>query len=133
MVDPTNAHELAAIAGEIGADVISGVLPYPSETGGWLVGDVDFCEYFDRYRNQEIIVIIAPVGNAPGHTYTCGICGFVYDEYGECPRCRLASEQAVLGASADGQGQGILDQVRLLLRKQECDDPTMGDTLSATE
>ena len=122
MVDPTNAHELAAIAGEIGADVISGVLPYPSETGGWLVGDVDFCEYFDRYRNQEIIVIIAPVGNAPGHTYTCGICGFVYDEYGECPRCKLASEQGLLSLSDDSEGQDILDQVKQFLEEPGRDE-----------
>ena len=111
-VDPANAHELAAIAGEIGADVISGVLPYPSDTGGWLVGYVDFCEHLDRYRNQEIIVIIAPVGSTPAPTYTCGICGFVYDEYGECPRCKLASEQGLLGLPDDSEDQDILDEVR---------------------
>ena len=33
-VDPANARELAQIAGEIGADVLSSVLRYPSETGG---------------------------------------------------------------------------------------------------
>ena len=47
-VDPANAHELAAIAGEIGADVVPGVLHYPSDTGGWQLGDLDLCEYLDR-------------------------------------------------------------------------------------
>jgi len=36
-IDLANAHELAQIAGEIGADVLSGDLRYPSETGGWPV------------------------------------------------------------------------------------------------
>jgi hypothetical protein len=39
MVDPTSSKELAAIAGAIGADVLQGVLRYPSGTGGWQLGD----------------------------------------------------------------------------------------------
>ena len=97
---------------KIGAEVVSGVLRYPSETGGWLVGDHDFCEHLDRYGDQEIIVIIAPVGSAPRHIYTCG---FVYDRYGECPLCMLASEQGLLGLSDDSEGQDVLDQVKELL------------------
>ena len=34
-VDPSNARELAQIASEVGADVLTGDLRYPSETGGW--------------------------------------------------------------------------------------------------
>ena len=44
MVDPTSSKELAAIAGAIGADVLQGVLRYPSETGGWQLGDFDLEE-----------------------------------------------------------------------------------------
>ena len=33
-VDPANASELAQIASEIWTEVVSGVLRYPSETGG---------------------------------------------------------------------------------------------------
>ena len=50
MIDPANAHELAEIAGEIGAGVFKGDLRYPSETGGWQLGDLDLSEYLDRYR-----------------------------------------------------------------------------------
>ena len=32
---PTNAEEIANIAGETGAEVLRGPLRYPSETGGW--------------------------------------------------------------------------------------------------
>jgi hypothetical protein len=52
-VDPANAHELALIASEIGADVLKGDLRYPSETGAWQLGDLDLSEYFDRYRDQK--------------------------------------------------------------------------------
>ena len=121
-VDAANAHELAAIAGEIGADVVPGVLRYPSETGGWLLGNLDLSEYLDRFRNQEIVVIISPLGSAPAPTYACGICGFVYFEYGECPRCRLASEQGLLGLSGDSEGRDILEQVRKLLGEHGRDE-----------
>jgi hypothetical protein len=49
-VDLANAAELANIAGEIGADVLAGALRYPSETGGWQLGDLDLSEYLDFYR-----------------------------------------------------------------------------------
>jgi len=81
-VDSANAQELADSTSEVGADVFSGALRYPSDTGGWLVGDLDFCEYLDQYRNQQVMVIIAPLGPSPAPTYTCGICGFVYNERG---------------------------------------------------
>lgn len=73
--------------------VLEGALRYPSETGGWQLGDLDFSEYLDRFRNQRLVIIIAPVGQAQAETYTCGICGFVYNEYGECPRCKVACEK----------------------------------------
>ena len=57
--------------GWVGTDVFDGALRYLSETGGWLVGDLDFCEYLDRYRNQQVMVIIAPIGPAPGLAYPC--------------------------------------------------------------
>ena len=76
-VDPANARELAQIAGEIGADVLSGDLRYPSDTGGWQLGEQDLSEYLDRCRNQRMVIIIAPLGAAGPQTYTCGICGFI--------------------------------------------------------
>jgi len=79
-VDPANAQELANIAGEIGADVLKGDLRHPSDTGGWQLDDIDLEEYLARYRDQQVVVIIAPLGRAPDPTYTCGVCGFVMDE-----------------------------------------------------
>jgi len=115
LVDFSNARELAQIASEIGADVLTGDLRYPSETGGWQLGDLDLSEYLDRYRNQRMVIIIAPHGTAGPRTYTCGICGFVTNAPSECPRCELASEQDSLMPRVDGVGQDILDQVRAAL------------------
>ena len=93
-VDPANASELKHITAEIGADVLEGALRYPSETGGWQLGNLDLSEYLDRYRNQRLVIIIAPVGQAQAETYTCGICGFAYNERGECPRCKAGFRAA---------------------------------------
>ena len=65
MLESVDAHELARIAREAGADVFRFALRNPSETGGWLVGDLDFCEYLDRYRDQQVLLIVAPLGQAP--------------------------------------------------------------------
>lgn len=107
-----NAEELATIACEVDADVHHGVLRYPSETGGWQLGDLDLDEYLARYRDQKLVLIIAPVGQADPETSTCGICGFAYEQYGECPRCKrqIAEEADWLARPRD-----ILDQVTRLL------------------
>jgi hypothetical protein len=65
VMDSTDVHELAQIAREAGADVFRFALRNPSETGGWIVGDLDFCEYLDRYRDQQVVLIVAPLGQAP--------------------------------------------------------------------
>jgi hypothetical protein len=57
-----------------------GDLRYPSETGDWQLGNLDLGEYLDRYRDQRLVLIIAPVGEAEPETYTCGICGFVMSD-----------------------------------------------------
>jgi hypothetical protein len=75
-------------------------------------GDLDLSEYLDRYRDQRLLLIIAPIGEAEPATYTCGVCGFVMNEAGECPRCRLANA----GAGDERRGEeGFLQEVRELL------------------
>ena len=41
VLHPANAEELANIAEEVGAEVLRGALRYPSDSGGWQLGDVD--------------------------------------------------------------------------------------------
>jgi hypothetical protein len=50
---PANAEELATIAQETGAELLRGELCYPSESGGWQLGDLDLSEHLDKYRDQE--------------------------------------------------------------------------------
>ena len=90
---PANAQELANIAEETGAEVLRGALRYPSDSGGWQLGDVDLSEHLDTYRDHEVVLIIASVGKAGKKPVTCGICGFVLDKAGECPRCKLMVEE----------------------------------------
>ncbi len=115
MVEPVNAGELAVIAQEIGADVLQGALRYPSETGGWQLGDLDLSEYLAHYRDQRLVLIIAPAGAAEPATYTCGICGFVMNAAGECPRCKLVVPQQADGVVDTGERRSVLDQVADLL------------------
>lgn len=90
---PANAEELATIAQETGAEVLKGALRYPSESGGWQLGDVDLSEHLDKYRDREVMLIIASVGKAGKEKVTCGVCGFVMDDAGECPRCKMMAEE----------------------------------------
>ena len=73
--------------------MLRGMLRYPSDCGGWQLGDVDLSEHLDKYRNREVVLIIASVGKAGKEKVTCGICGFVLNEAGECPRCKLMTEE----------------------------------------
>ena len=93
-VDPANIQEIAVMADEVGADILQGVLRYPSDTGGWQLGDLDLSEYLDRYRNERLVLIIAPVGQASDPTYTCGICGFVMNELYSQASCRIVARSS---------------------------------------
>jgi len=115
-IDPANVEELGAIAREIGAEVLQGALRYPSDTGGWQLGNLDLSEYLDRYRDRRLVLIIAPIGKAEPETYTCGICGFVMNEAGECPRCKLAVQEGAAELDSGEDAPDILDQVDELLR-----------------
>ena len=123
-VDPANVQELANIALEVGADILRGDLRYPSDSGSWQLGDLDLSEYLDRYRDQQVVVIIAPLGPAPDPTYTCGICGFVMNEVGECPRCKLIIEQTAEGWRREGPA--LIDDVKAFLARDD-DGPGSGE------
>jgi len=114
-VDPDNAEELATIAGEVGAEVLRGVLRYPSDTGGWQLGEIDLDEYLAHFRDQRLVLIIAPVSATEPVTYTCGIYGFVYAEHGECPRSWIQIDEAAPEIVDTGEERDVLDQVADLL------------------
>jgi len=90
---PANAQELGTIAQETGAEVLRGALRYPSESGGWQLGDLDLSEHLDKYRDQELMVIIASLGKTETERVICGICGFALNDVGGCPRCKLVTDE----------------------------------------
>ena len=47
-----------------------------------------------------MVLIIGSVGQVGKERMTCGICGFVMDEVGECPRCKLMAEKTARGINA---------------------------------
>jgi hypothetical protein len=80
------------------------------------LGAIDLGEYLDRYRDKQVVLIIAPVGDAPAPVYTCGICGLVMAEPSECPRCKqMAEDWEVDVRTRRLPGRDVLDQVRDLL------------------
>jgi hypothetical protein len=83
VLHPANAVELANIGEEVGAEVLRGVSRYPSNSGGWQLGDLDLSEHLAKYRDRDVIVIIASTGKVDAvdkTEYTCGICGFACAE-----------------------------------------------------
>lgn len=108
---PANARELAAIAEEAGAVVIDGALRYPSETGGWQLGGIDLGEFLAQYRGQQVVLIVAPVGEADPDVILCGICGFPLEAATDCPRCKLASEQAAKALKRAANERRLMDEI----------------------
>jgi hypothetical protein len=97
---PANAEEIANIAEEAGAEVLRGDLRYPSYSGGWQLGKIDFSEHLAKDRDHEIVIVIASVGKAgevEKEKLVCGICGFELADAGECPRCKMQIEKTARG------------------------------------
>ena len=114
LFNPANAEELANIADEVGAEVLRGALRYPSDSGGWQLGPLDLSEHLAKYRDHELLVIIASVGKAgegQPEQYVCGICGFALTKLGDCPRCKLQNEETAKDLRASRERQELFQQV----------------------
>ncbi|TET55133.1 MAG: hypothetical protein E3J64_00730 [Anaerolineales bacterium] len=123
---PANAEELRAIAAEVGAEVFRAPLRYPSETGGWQLGDanlaLDLSEFLSKYRDCEITLIVAATAEAKAPSLVCGICGFALQEIGDCPRCRLIVEETAAGIRRQQEQNGaVLDEAQKILRDGDDD------------
>ena len=120
LLHPDNVDELALIGEETGAEVPRGPLRYPSETGGWQLGDLDLSAHLSQYRDHEITVIIAATGKAEPERFICGICGFVMDELQECPRCKEIDAKIVKGIRARREERAaLLREVEEILRGED--------------
>ena len=80
------ALRLAANAMDMGAVALRGPLSV-EEDGQYSVGDRNLSEWLNRYEDQQIVVILAPVDTSPyDQIRVCGVCGRDY-EGAECPHC----------------------------------------------
>jgi hypothetical protein len=111
LIEPASASELANIAQEVGELVIDGVLRYPSETGSWQLGGVDLGEVLAQYRDQQVVLIIAPVGAAAPDVILCGVCGFPVNETGRCPRCALLTQDEAAAIRCAVDEERLLDEI----------------------
>ena len=93
MVRVENAKELALMAQEVGAEVIRGPVRYPGKLGDIEVGGVDIGEYLYELKDQEVMLVIAPIGLVEEPPILCGLCRTPYDG-DECPTCRQEREDA---------------------------------------
>jgi hypothetical protein len=85
-ISKESALRLASNAMDVGAVALRGALS--SEADGELtVGGRSLSEWLDRYADQEVVVILAPIDiSPPDQIRQCGVCG---RDYGgaECPHC----------------------------------------------
>ncbi len=66
---------------------------YPSDMGDIAVGGVDIGEYLYELKDQEVMLVIAPVGPVEEPALICGLCRTPH-EGDECPTCRQEREDA---------------------------------------
>ena len=88
-----NAEELALIAQEKGAEVTRGPVRYPGQLGDIEIGGIDIGEYLCELKDQEVMLIIAPIGSVEEPPVICGLCRTPYEGDG-CPTCRTEREDA---------------------------------------
>ena len=80
------ALRLAANAMDMGAVALRGPLSV-EEDGQYTVGDRNLSDWLNRYADQQIVVILAPVDTSlHDQIRVCGVCGRDY-EGSECPHC----------------------------------------------
>lgn len=88
-------------------------------------------EHLAKYRDNEIVVIIASVGKAgelPKREYTCGVCGFVMNEVGECPRCKLQVEEGAQGLRRRKLREDVLREIGQIVQESWDDsEPNEGE------
>jgi len=107
--------------------VLRGPLRYPSESGGWQLGEVDFSEHLAKYRDHEVVVIIASIGKAgevEKEKYVCGICGSAMAELRECPRCKMQIERTAKGLRTRHRREVLWREIDEIVEKkwEETDD-----------
>ena len=92
-----HTHGMPGSAVGSGADLLRGALRYDDESGNWYLGDANMTPHLARYRDREVMIVIAPLGKVGAREaprLECDICGCALDDVGDCPRCQLHFVQA---------------------------------------
>ncbi len=93
MMSKRDAEELAFTARAIGAQVIRGPVHYPGQGERLDVGDLDIETTLRGLMDQEVLLIVAPLGGGRQVRTNCSLCSTPYEE-GECPACKAQREEA---------------------------------------
>ncbi len=104
-------EELGLAAKTMGAEVLKGPLTYPSENGGFALGDLELDEYLYELRGQDLVLIVLPLGETPKLPLICGLCMTPYSE-DECPTCREEREEAKRVIERRLREAGKVDEAR---------------------
>ena len=105
--------------------MLRGDLRFSSYSGGWQLGDIDFSVHLAKYRDHEVVIVIASVGRAievEKEKYVCGICGFALNDLGECPRCKMQVERTARGLRKRKQRDELFREIDQIVEDQWDDE-----------
>ncbi|NIN69097.1 MAG: hypothetical protein GTO63_31305 [Anaerolineae bacterium] len=88
-----DAEELGITAPGIGAQFIRGPVRYPGRNGGVEVGGVAIERTLRELRDQEVLLIVAPLDSAQKPSAICELCGNPHEE-AECLARKAKREEA---------------------------------------
>lgn len=83
----TEALNLSTAAYDLGADVLRGFLRRTGDGTSWELNEAKLNEWLERYEGQEMMLIVAPVGQVSTEKVVCTTCGTEYVG-SQCPHCR---------------------------------------------
>ena len=126
-MESAHADELISRAQESGAEVLRGVLRHPTWSGSWQLGTLDLSDHLEKYRDHELVIVIASVGSADtsagkaGETpqvtpYACRTCGAVMNRDGECPRCKREVDETTRYLQARQQRDTLFSDIERVVR-----------------
>jgi hypothetical protein len=105
----------------IGADLLRGTLRYDEKSGNWYLDSVNVMPYLARYRDQEVMIVLAPLGTLPvreAPRLECEICGCALDELGDCPRCQLHFVQTARRRQERVRKERLFSEIDRIVRER---------------
>jgi len=101
--------------------LIRGALHYDEKSGNWYLDDVNMTPYLARYRDREVMIVLAPLGKAETVEQprtTCDICGCALDDMGDCPHCQLHFVQSARQLRARVQREMLFAEIDQIVEER---------------